>query len=79
MAVGQGIRDVGLDRDAVARQRDGGRQQLRQREFSRASASPATVPGTPIAKAESRDFAGSALPLASRNVLSLTPCGAVSR
>ena len=47
--------------------------------FSAASARPATVPGTPMASAESRDFCGSALPSASRNDVALIACGAVSR
>ena len=40
--------------------------------FSSASASPATVPGTPMPSAESRDFAGSGLPSAPRNIRALS-------
>ena len=47
--------------------------------FACASASPATVPGTPIASAELRDFAGSASPLPSRNTSRVVAAGAVSR
>ena len=47
--------------------------------FACASASPATVPGTPTASAESRDFAGSALPFGSRKMSRVIAAGAVSR
>jgi hypothetical protein len=46
--------------------------------LSSAIASPATVPGTPIASAESRDFAGSGLPSV-RNMSFVAAAGAVSR
>ena len=44
-----------------------------------ASASPATVPGTPIASPDSRDFLGSASPRSSRNTSRVVAAGAVSR
>src|SRR5215510_2144548 len=44
--------------------------------LSCARARPATVPGTPIDNAESRDFFGSASPLASRNIVSVAAAGA---
>ena len=47
--------------------------------FSSASASPATVPGTPMPSAESRDFAISGLPSAPRNMSRVVAAGAVSR
>ncbi len=47
--------------------------------FRSASASPATVPGTPTASPESRDFFGSGLPAASRNMVLRARAGAVSR
>ena len=47
--------------------------------FSSASASPATVPGTPMPSAESRDFAGSGLPSGPRKICGVVAAGAVSR
>ena len=47
--------------------------------FSSASVSPATVPGTPMPSAESRDFAMSGLPSAPRKISRVVAAGAVSR
>ena len=47
--------------------------------FSSARLSPATVPGTPTPRAESRDFAGSGLPSAPRKICGVVAAGAVSR
>ena len=47
--------------------------------FSSASARPATVPGTPMLSAESRDLAISGLPSAPRNMSRVAAAGAVSR
>ena len=47
--------------------------------FACASARPATVPGTPTLRPLSRDFFGSGLPLASRNMVGVAAAGAVSR
>ena len=47
--------------------------------FVCARESPATVPGTPIASAESRDFCGSASPRWSRKISGVVAAGAVSR
>jgi len=55
------------------------RVNLREPYFACASASPATVPGTPIESAEWRDFSASASPLASRKTSRVTAAGAVSR
>ena len=47
--------------------------------FLSASVRPATVPGTPTLRALSRDFFGSGLPAASRNMVGVAAAGAVSR
>ena len=47
--------------------------------FSSASASPATVPGTPMPSAELRDLSVSGLPSAPRNMSRVVAAGAVSR
>ena len=47
--------------------------------FCSASAKPATVPGTPMPSAESRDLTGSASPASSRKLLVLMAVGAISR
>ena len=82
--VRQRLRPVVGEGDAVARQAIAGairsaRVKRPEPYLSSAKARPATVPGTPMASAESRDFCGSALPCASRKLLALMPRGAVSR
>ena len=47
--------------------------------LSRAMARPATVPGTPMASAELRDFAISGLPSLPRKISLFVAAGAVSR
>jgi len=64
---------------AIAGLRISASVKLPEPNFSSASASPATVPGTPMPSAESRDFAGSGLPSGPRKISGLVALGAVSR
>ena len=83
--VRQRVGDVVGDDEAVARQRDRRLEQicasvnLPEPYFSSASAKPATVPGTPMPSAESRDLAVSGLPSAPRKMSRVVAAGAVSR
>src|SRR5262245_49764367 len=63
---------------AIAGLRISASVKLPEPNFSSASASPATVPGTPIPRAESRDFAGSGLPSGPRKTSCVIADGAVS-
>ena len=71
----QRVGEVVVDRNAFARERDRGRDQLREREFAGAvflhapAQGPRPCRARRLASAVSRDFFGSASPCASRNIV----------